>query len=133
MKIKTERVNAELAKQITKIIAEHVKDPRLGNAIVGVTKVYTTPDLKYAKVYLSIYADSKEKVQEAYYTICRSRGFIRNMLKDTVQIRLLPELNFLIDDSVDYSIKIDGLLNQIKKEQEQYRASNDADSDQDNV
>jgi len=129
MKIKTERVNAELAKQITKIIAENVKDPRLGNAIVGVTKVYTTPDLKYAKVYLSIYAEDKEKVQEAYHTVCRSRNFIRNMLKDTVQIRLLPELNFLIDDSVDYSIKIDGLLNQIKREQEQNHVSTDAEND----
>ncbi len=129
MKIKTERVNAELAKQITKIIAENVKDPRLGNAIVGVTKVYTTPDLKYAKVYLSIYAEDKEKLQEAYHTICRSRNFIRNMLKDTVQIRLLPELNFLIDDSVDYSIKIDGLLNQIKREQEQNHVSTDAEND----
>ena len=131
MKIKTERVNAELAKQITKIIAENVKDPRLGNAIIGVTKVYTTPDLKYAKVYLSIYAEDKEKVQEAYYTVCRSRNFIRNMLKDTVQIRLLPELNFLIDDSVDYSIKIDGLLNQIKKEQEQYHVSADTEENDD--
>lgn len=129
MKIKTERVNAELAKQITKVIAENVKDPRLGNAIVGVTKVYTTPDLKYAKVYLSIYAEDKEKVEEAYYTICRSRNFIRNMLKDTMQIRLMPELNFLIDDSVDYSIKIDGLLNQIKREQEQHQASATQETD----
>lgn len=124
MKIKTERVNAELAKQITKIIAENVKDPRLGNAIIGVTKVYTTPDLKYAKVYLSIYAEDKEKVQEAYHTVCRSRNFIRNMLKDTVQIRLLPELNFLIDDSVDYSIKIDEILNKIKKQDEQRTIAN---------
>ena len=131
MKIKTERVNAELAKQITKIIAENVKDPRLGNAIIGVTKVYTTPDLKYAKVYLSIYAEDKEKVQEAYHTVCRSRNFIRNMLKDTVQIRLLPELSFLIDDSVDYSIKIDGLLNQIKKEQEQNHVSADTEENDD--
>lgn len=116
MKIKMERVNSELAKQITKIISEDIKDPRLHGAIVGVTKLYTTPDLKYAKVYLSIYANSDEQRQEAYYTICRSRTFIRNMLKDTVQIRLLPELNFLIDDSVDYSIKIDKLLNQIKEQ-----------------
>ena len=131
MKIKTERVNAELAKQITKIIAENVKDPRLGNAIIGVTKVYTTPDLKYAKVYLSIYAEDKEKVQEAYHTVCRSRNFIRNMLKDTVQIRLLPELNFLIDDSVDYSIKIDEILNKIKKQDEQ-RAVQEQPSDDEN-
>ncbi len=119
MKIKMERVNSELARQITKIIAEDVKDPRLHNAIVGVTKLYTTPDLKYAKVYLSIYAANDEERQEAYYTICRSKSFIRNMLKDSVQIRLLPELNFIVDDSVDYSIKIDEILNTIKKQDEQ--------------
>ncbi len=117
MRIKIERVNAELAKQITKIIAEDIKDPRLGNAIIGVTKVYTTPDLKYAKVYLSIYAKSSEEIEEAYYTVCRSKAFIRNMLKECVQIRTLPELNFLIDDSVDYSIKIESLLNKIKADE----------------
>ncbi len=115
MKIKMERVNAELQRQITKIIAEDIKDPGLGGAIIGVTKVYTTPDLKYAKVYLSIYANSSETVQEAYYTVCRSKVFIRNMLKDAVNMRLVPELNFLIDDSVDYSIKIGGILAQIKQ------------------
>ena len=124
MKIKMERVNSELARQITKIIAENVKDPRLHNAIVGVTKLYTTPDLKYAKVYLSIYAANDEERQEAYYTICRSKTFIRNMLKDSVQIRLLPELNFIIDDSVDYSIKIDEILNKIKKQDEQRTIAN---------
>lgn len=88
------------------------------------TKLYTTPDLKYAKVYLSIYAANDEERQEAYYTICRSKTFIRNMLKDSVQIRLLPELNFIIDDSVDYSIKIDGILNKIKKQDEQRTIAN---------
>lgn len=131
MKIKMERVNSELARQITKIIAEDVKDPRLHNAIIGVTKLYTTPDLKYAKVYLSIYASSEEERQEAYYTFCRSKTFIRNMLKDSVQIRLLPELNFIIDDSVDYSIKIDEILNKIKKQDEQ-RAVQKQPSDDEN-
>lgn len=131
MKIKMERVNSELARQITKIIAEDVKDPRLHNAIIGVTKLYTTPDLKYAKVYLSIYASREEERQEAYYTVCRSKTFIRNMLKDSVQIRLLPELNFIIDDSVDYSIKIDEILNKIKKQDEQ-RAVQEQPSDDEN-
>ena len=131
MKIKMERVNSELARQITKIIAEDVKDPRLHNAIIGVTKLYTTPDLKYAKVYLSIDASSEEERQEAYYTVCRSKTFIRNMLKDSVQIRLLPELNFIIDDSVDYSIKIDEILNKIKKQDEQ-RAVQEQPSDDEN-
>ena len=118
MKIKMERVNSELAKQITEIIANDIKDPRMSGAIASVTKLYTTPDLKYAKVYLSIFAKDKDAQQEAYFTICRSKNFIRNMLKDRVQIRLLPELTFLIDDSVDYSIKIDKLLNEIHAEEE---------------
>jgi len=118
MKIKIERVNSELAKQITKIINEDIKDPRLGNCIIGVTKVHTTQDLKYAKVYLSIYSPNEDIITEAYYTVCRSRTFIRNMLKGAVNIRLLPELNFLIDDSVSYSEKIQSILNEIKKKEE---------------
>lgn len=113
MKIKTERINSELARQITEIIAGEIKDPRLSGAIVGVTKVYTTPDLKYAKVYLSIFANDEEKTKSAFDTICRSKVFIRNMLKDRVQIRLLPELNFIMDDSVEYSAKIEQLIQQI--------------------
>lgn len=116
MKVKSERVNSELKKQISKVIAEDIKDPRLGKALVGVTKVYTTPDLKYAKVYLSIYASSEEEKTEAYHTVCRSAAFIRARLKDAVNIRLLPEFKFLIDDSVDYSVKIEGLIAKMHEE-----------------
>lgn len=119
MKIKLDRVNSELAKQISKIISEDIKDPRMGSCLVGVTKLYTTPDLKYAKVYLSVYGKTEEEMKEAYYTVCRSKVFIRNRLKELVQMRLVPELNFLIDDSVSYSIKIDSILADIKKELEE--------------
>lgn len=114
MKIKTERVNSELQRQIAKIIANDIKDPRLGSCIVSVTKVSTTPDLKYAKVYLSVYATTEEERISALDTVKRSKTFIRNMLKDAVQIRLLPELNFILDTSVDYGMKIDSLLAKIE-------------------
>lgn len=110
MKIRIERVNGELQRQIAKVIANDIKDPRLQGALVSVTKVHTTPDLKYAKVHLSIYADSDEKKKEAFDTVVRSRAFIRNKMKDAVQIRLLPELNFVIDNSVDYGMHIDKIL-----------------------
>lgn len=116
MKIKMERINAELARQISKVIAEDVKDPRLGDAIIGVTKVHTTSDLKYAKVFLSVYASSPELATEAYYTVCRAATFIRNRLKDSVQMRLLPELKFVVDDTIEHSAKIDELLAKIKSE-----------------
>lgn len=113
MKVKLERVNSELQRQISKIISTDIKDPRVQNGIISVTKVKTTPDLKYAKVYLSVYADSDEKKKEAFDTVVRSRGFIRNMLKDAVQMRLIPELNFVIDDSCEYGLKIDKILSEM--------------------
>lgn len=110
MKIRIERVNGELQRQIAKVIANDIRDPRLQGAIVSVTNVHTTPDLKYAKVHLSIYADSDEKKKEAFDTVVRSRVFIRNMVKDAVKIRLMPELHFVIDNSCDYGMHIDKIL-----------------------
>ena len=116
MTIKMERINSELTRQISKIIAEYIKDPRLGNAIIGITKVRTTPDLKYAKVYVSVYASDSELVKEAFYTVCRASVFIRNRLKDCVQMRLLPELSFVLDKTEEHSSVIENLLAQIKKD-----------------
>ncbi len=116
MKIKMERINSELARQISRIIAEDIKDPRLGDAIIGVTKVHTTSDLKYAKVFLSVYASSAELVTEAYYTVCRASAYIRNRMKDSVQMRLLPELKFVLDDTIEHSAKIEELLAKIRKD-----------------
>ncbi len=116
MTIKMERINSELTRQISKIIAEDIKDPRLGDAIIGITKVRTTPDLKYAKVYVSVYASDSELVKEAFYTVCRASVFIRNRLKDCVQMRLLPELSFVLDKTEEHSSVIENLLAQIKKD-----------------
>src|SRR5699024_11693101 len=77
----------------------HTASPPLHDALpiwtglVGVTKVSTTPDLKHAKVYLSVYAKTEEERSAAVETVRRSKNFIRNRLKDLVQIRLLPELD----------------------------------------
>ena len=110
MKVRIERVNGELQRQIAKVIANDIKDPRIQGAIVSVTNVHTTPDLKYAKVHLSVYADSEGKKKEAFDTVVRSSSFIRNKVKETVQIRLMPELHFVIDNSCDYGMHIDKIL-----------------------
>lgn len=61
-----------------------------------------------------MYAENEEERQAALETVRRSKVFIRNMLKSAVQIRLLPDLDFRLDTSVDYGIKIDNLLSQIE-------------------
>lgn len=105
MRIKFERINSELQKQITRIISTEVKDPRLGTGIVGVTKVAVTPDLRFAKVYVSVYASD-----EAFACVKRSAGFIRSRLGECVKIRLIPELHFELDTTADYGRKIDSIL-----------------------
>lgn len=113
MKVKIERINSELQRQITAVISQDVKDPRIHGGLVGVTKVITTPDLKYAKIYLSVYAATKEEKKEVFDTVVRSRVFIRNRLKELMQIRLIPDLTFVVDDSFDYGAKIDKILSTI--------------------
>ncbi|MCQ2602644.1 MAG: 30S ribosome-binding factor RbfA [Clostridia bacterium] len=112
-KIKTDRINSELQKQITAIIANEIKDPRLCGAIIGVTKANVTPDLKFAKVFLSVYANDEESKKSAFDTVVRSSMFIRAKLKETMKIRLVPEIHFVIDNSFEYGAKIDNLLSQI--------------------
>lgn len=118
MKIKFERINSELQKQISKIIAEEIKDPRLQGVLTSVTKVSTTPDLKYATVYVSLFSADKDKCAEAFGVIKSASVFIRNMLKDRVKVRLLPELNFVLDETEERSAKIDELLAEIKRQDE---------------
>ena len=113
MSVKIDRINAELQRQISRIIAGDIKDPRLDGGMITVTKVKTTPDLRFAKVYLSIYADSADAKKAAFDTVVRSKTFIRNMLKGAVQMRLLPELNFVIDDSAEVGGRIERILSTI--------------------
>ena len=113
MKIRIERDNSEVQKEIAAVSAHNLKDPRLGSGIVSVTKVSTTPEDKFAKVYLSVYAKTEEERLAALETARRSKNFIRNRLKELVQIRLLPDLDFKLDTSVDYGMKIDGILRTI--------------------
>lgn len=115
--MKIERVNSELAKQIAYVINNELKDPRITVNMITVTKVKTTPDLKYAKVYLSFFTDDEEMTKESLATIQSASGFIRNQLKDRVQVRLLPEFAFVVDDSIQYGMKIEKILKEIKEKE----------------
>ena len=85
------RINEELKKEISNIISFELKNPD-ATGLISVTKVKVTPDLKYAKVYVSILnAKSNEKTMEA---LKKSSGFIRSIIAKTVNLRITPELVF---------------------------------------
>lgn len=106
------RINEELRKEISQIISYELKNPDV-TGLISVTRVKTTPDLKYAKVYTSILnAKSDEKTIEG---LKQSAGFIRSLIAKRVNLRITPELVFEKDDSMEYGEKIENILKDLKK------------------
>lgn len=106
------RINEELKKEISNIISFELKNPD-ATGLISVTKVKITPDLKYAKVYVSMLnSKSKEKTIEA---LKQSSGYIRSLIAKRVNLRITPELVFEEDDSMEYGMRIDSILKDLKK------------------
>lgn len=109
MNVKIDRINHELQRQISEIISQEIKDPRIGSAVITITKVSTTPDLKYSKIFVSIYT-TNDDTKEVFDTIVRSSQFIRNSLKSKVKMRVIPELHFIQDKTEEKGSRIDEIL-----------------------
>lgn len=112
------KINEELKKEISHLITFEVKNSNV-TGLISVTKVKVTPDLKYAKVFVSILnSKSKEKTIEGLQS---ASGFMRTRLAQTVNLRITPELTFEIDDSIEYGEHIDRLLKQISDDDKKFR------------
>ena len=106
-----ERINEELKKETSHIISYELKNPNI-TGLISVTKVKITPDLKYAKIYVSILNSKNEK--ETLEGLKKSSGFIRTQIAKRINLRITPELDFVRDDSIEYGARIDSILKEIK-------------------
>ena len=114
MSYRIDRLNSEMRKVIADVIDNKIKDPRV-TEMVSVSRVEVAKDLKTAKVYLSLYGN-KYKIDATFDGIVRAGGFIRKELSLAFRdIRQVPELWFIKDDSLDYSAKIESVIEEIKK------------------
>ena len=105
-----DRVNEELKREISLVIDQDLKNPNI-TGIISVTKVKTSPDLKFAKVYISLLnCKSKKNTLEG---LQNATGFIRAELAKRVNLRYTPELNFQIDESIEYGSRIENILKEI--------------------
>lgn len=111
-----DRVNEELKREISYVIDETLKNPNI-TGIISVTKVKTSPDLKSARVYISL-LNSKSK-KNTLSGLKNASGYIRTELAKRVNLRYTPELIFEIDESMEYGAKIENILKEIipKKEE----------------
>ena len=108
------KVNEELKREIGSIISLKMNNSALKKGLISVTKVDTSPDLKYAKVYVSMIGVGNKK--EALKALKKSSGFIRTEIARKVNLKYTPELVFEFDDSIEYGDRIDNILKEIVKD-----------------
>ena len=101
------RINEELQRELSSLIRT-LKDPRVQQSMVSVTKVEATGDLRYAKVYISVL--DKDKSKETLKGLKSAGGFLRREIGSRLQLRYTPELVFEEDDSIAYGAKMFSLL-----------------------
>ncbi len=111
MSIKSERVSDALIEQISYIIETEVKNNDI--KFVTITDVKVSNDLSYAKVYFTVL--DQNKIEETTKALESAAGFIRHELRERVDIRQIPELNFIYDKSIEYGNKIESILENLKE------------------
>ncbi|MFA9398446.1 MAG: 30S ribosome-binding factor RbfA [Clostridiaceae bacterium] len=112
-KYRAGRINEEVKKEVSRIIQYEVKDPRM-TCMVSVTKVDVTKDLKYAKIFVSVFGKEEGK-EESFNALKRSAGFIRREVGRNLKLRCTPELIFTLDDTIEHGMHINEILRDIKE------------------
>ncbi|MBI4318921.1 MAG: 30S ribosome-binding factor RbfA [Chloroflexi bacterium] len=109
-----ERINELLRAEISELITREIKDPRL-SGMISVTEVDTSPDLRVAKVYISILGSEEER-RIAINALQKAAGFFRKELGARLTLRRIPELSFRLDLSIERGDRIMRLLHEIERE-----------------
>lgn len=123
--IKNTRINGEVQRELSQLISREIKDPRI-HPMTSVVAVDVAPDLKHAKVYISVLGD--EQVQKNTLAGLRSAApYMRGQLAKSINLRNTPELIFIIDQSIEYGVNMSHLINEVTKDlQEDGKESDDS-------
>jgi ribosome-binding factor A len=109
------RVNALIQRELSQQIQQHLRDPRI-TVFLHVTAVDTTPDLRYARVYVSSDESEPKERKAALEALSSAAGFLRTELAKIIRLRRMPELSFQWDDSIERGDRILKLLDQVAHE-----------------
>lgn len=105
------RINEEIQKELSELL-RNLKDPRVQNTMISITRVEATPDLRYAKVYASFL--EADKAEDALKGLKSASGYLRRELGRALQLRYTPELVWALDDSITYGAKMLKLINSLE-------------------
>ncbi len=110
------RINEEIQRELSALIRT-LKDPRVsGTGMVSITRVDTTGDLRYSRIYVS--ALNKEQEKDVIRGLKSASGFLRRELGAALRLRYTPELQFIADDSIQYGAHILGLIHDANRKNE---------------
>ena len=112
--IKKTRVNGEVQKELSNIIRNGIKDPRI-HAMTSVVAVEVTPDLKYCKAYISVLGDEQAQ-KDTMDGLKSAIPYIRRQLAHSVNLRNTPELKFVLDQSIEYGVHMSRLIDEVTKD-----------------
>ena len=108
-----ERVQEAIRQEISKIVQNEIKDPRLG--FLTITAVELTRDLRYARVYFSVLGEGKDK-RLALKGLTSAKGYIKGLLADRIKMKFMPDIEFKVDDSYEHTRRIHDILEKLEKE-----------------
>ena len=114
------RINEEIQKELASLL-RNLKDPRVQDTMISITHVETTPDLRYAKVYVSFLQE--DRAEGALKGLKSAGGYLRRELGSALKLRYTPELVWELDDSITYGAKMLKLINSLE-------VKHDEDADQ---
>ena len=110
------RINEEIQKELSSLLRT-VKDPRVQDTMISITRVETTPDLRYTKVYVSFLQE--DRVKDAMAGLKSAAGFLRRQLGSNLKLRYAPEIVWALDDSITYGAKMLKLINSLEVKQDE--------------
>lgn len=109
-KRRTARISAQVQKELSKILRDDLSDPRLkDSALVSVTEVEVTNDLSYADCYISVMGTDKEK-EDVFAALNQAKGYIKVLIGERMRLRLMPEIRFKEDNSIEKGAYMDKLI-----------------------
>lgn len=111
--IKNTRINGEVQRELSVLISRELKDPRI-NPMTSVVAVDVAPDLKHAKVYISVLGDEESR-KDTLTGLKSAAPFMRGQLAKNINLRNTPELIFVMDQSIEYGVTMSKLIHDVNK------------------
>ena len=117
--IKNTRINGEVQKELSTIIRNEIKDPRI-HPMTSVMAVEVAPDLKTCKAYISVLGE-KEAKEATNKGLNSAEGYIRRQLAKNLNLRNTPEIRFILDESIEYGVNMSKLIDDVTKKDNSHR------------